>query len=304
MPKSVFISYSRAQGDWVFDRLIPLLQAAGIEIFVDRERFKAGRPLIPSMEEWQDKADINVLVFSPDYLESEYCQHEMNRAIRRDPKFAKGIIIPVMRAECVLPPKIKKANPLFVDLAPDREAEPWKKLLEACEGSLGTCPREWLSARDSMRKHLEKKESVNLVVSGGASWRQLIEHLHKDRGNDLGLVDLQNPATFSRKGLVQAILSAAGSTMEPPEEPADLMLLGDVIESRKLTRIALTHFDLIARRSLGNKDDLFCALRYWLMETRKLVLLVQSREPFNRLVSADHPLSPISLKIVELKEQA
>ena len=98
------------------------------------------------------------------------------------------------------------------------------------------------------------------------------------------------------------MLTATGTPgIVVPDEPNDLAELGRIIESRKSTRIALTHFDLVANRSQYNAIDLFSAIRYWLMDSRKLVLLVQSRSPFNTLVPSDHPLSPIVLKIVELK---
>ena len=32
MPKSVFVSYSHKQGDWVWDRLVPCLRAGGANV--------------------------------------------------------------------------------------------------------------------------------------------------------------------------------------------------------------------------------------------------------------------------------
>ena len=43
MPKSVFISYSRKQGEWVWDRLVPCLKAGGADVLIDREQFEAAR---------------------------------------------------------------------------------------------------------------------------------------------------------------------------------------------------------------------------------------------------------------------
>ena len=53
------------------------------------------------MDAVQDGAAMAMLVFSPDYLNSPYCVHEMERAIQRDPKFARGIVIPIKRVACV-----------------------------------------------------------------------------------------------------------------------------------------------------------------------------------------------------------
>jgi hypothetical protein len=44
MSKRVFVSYSHQQGQWVWERLVPILRAAGCaEVLIDRERFRAGR---------------------------------------------------------------------------------------------------------------------------------------------------------------------------------------------------------------------------------------------------------------------
>ncbi|MCP5126732.1 MAG: hypothetical protein H6973_14160 [Gammaproteobacteria bacterium] len=47
--------------------------------------------------------------------------------------------------------------------------------------------------------------------------------------------------------------------------------------------------------------DLFAALRFLMMDMRKLTLLVQSRTPFAALLPKDHPLSDLDIKTVELR---
>jgi len=305
MSRSVFVSYSSKQGSWVLDRLVPCLRAASVEVFVDKERFEAGKAVMESMDEWQEKADLSLLVLTPDYLSSKYCMHELEQAVKKDRSFKKGLVIPIVREDCRLPDKVRRAELLHVDLIDEDNQDQWRKLFDACEadlGDLGASARDWLLARDNTRTSLKRNESVNLVVRGRTGWRPLVEHLRDDCVTDLGLVNLDNPATLSRRGLVQAMLTATGTPgIVVPDEPNDLAELGRIIESRKSTRIALTHFDLVANRSQYNAIDLFSAIRYWLMDSRKLVLLVQSRSPFNTLVPSDHPLSPIVLKIVELK---
>ena len=138
MPKSVFVSYSRKQSDWVWDRLVPCLKAGGAEVLIDREQFEAARALDRQMDEVQDRADLNILVFSPDYLVSKPCQREMTRAIERDPDFVHGVTIPVKLEECDLPAEIRRPDPLYVDLRDDRQADPWDLLLRKCEADLGT----------------------------------------------------------------------------------------------------------------------------------------------------------------------
>ncbi len=42
MPRKVFVSYSHRQGEWVWDRLVPVLKAGGEPPLIDRERFRLG----------------------------------------------------------------------------------------------------------------------------------------------------------------------------------------------------------------------------------------------------------------------
>jgi hypothetical protein len=230
MSRTVFVSYSHQQGDWVWDRLISCLKAGGAEVLIDREQFEAARGLYKQVDDVQDRAALNVLVFSPDYLISKFCRHEMKRALRRDPKFDQGIAIPVKRVECELPPAIMRWNPLCVDLRDDQDANQWDYLLKKCDADLGTTAPEWLRVRDELRRHLGRGESVNLIVGADVRWRPLIEDLRRDSPlAELGVVDLYNPVTASRPGLVGAILQECGVTGSVPDKPNAWPFTGAVI---------------------------------------------------------------------------
>src|SRR3978361_1302348 len=84
--------------------------AGGAEVLIDRERFAAGRSLLGQMDDIQDSAEVNVLVFSPDYLKSAACVHEMERAVARDPRFENGTIVPLKRVDVALPTAIRFPN--------------------------------------------------------------------------------------------------------------------------------------------------------------------------------------------------
>ena len=75
-----FISYRHSDGDWVWGRLKPLLEAAGVELLIDVERFAAGRAVVGQMDDLQDSAQRHLLVITEAYLDSDYCRHEMDRA--------------------------------------------------------------------------------------------------------------------------------------------------------------------------------------------------------------------------------
>src|SRR5262245_47489925 len=61
----------------------------------------------------------------------------MDRAILRDPSFSRGLVVPVKREDCALPSRIKRPNPLNVDLQDDSKADQWDLLLQSCGADLG-----------------------------------------------------------------------------------------------------------------------------------------------------------------------
>ncbi len=302
MPRSVFVSYSHQQGDWVWGRLVPVLKAAGVEVLIDLERFKAGGALYPQMDAIQDKADMSLLVLSPEYLASDPCQHEMNRAIAKNPTFDPATLsaLPLLRVKCPLPAPIQKANPLWISLEDDTLEGPWDKLLEACKGDLVPPAPAWLAARDETRTLLERGQSVNLEVTDGAAWRQLLEALKNDGLPDLAIVDLHQGRTADRRGLVEEILHRCGGTVKVPVAPADLGVL-DRFLTRCPSRVALTHFDILEPRQESYGLDLFAALRDLVSERRLLTLLAISRTPAAQLFPHDHPFSALDLKTVLLR---
>ncbi len=189
MAKKVFISYSHAQRDWVLRRLVPCLEAGGAEVLIDRDRFEVAKALTGQMDSTQDAADASVLVFSPEYLRSAPCMHEMKRALARDPNFETGSAIPVKRVDCELPDAIRKPNPIFVDLRDDKDRKAWDLLLRACGADLGTAAPDWLRARDEIVQYLDRNQSVNLVVKGRVKWRELVQHVADMLGSkSLGIV--------------------------------------------------------------------------------------------------------------------
>ena len=310
-PKSVFVSYRHLEEDWVWGRLVPCLKAGGAQLLIDREQFEAGKKIKQQMDDVQDRADVNVLVVSKEYAQSEYCRHEMSRAIELDQDPDKGTVIPVVRDHCELPDSLRQRDCLNVDLSDDRKAlpsrltadleDPWDLLLEACGASLGVSAPQWLQARDEAKRLLGRADSVNLVVSRKVAWKGLIEDLLEDDSTALEkVVDLQKPRTASRRGLVEEILQCCGHGAAVPPEPEDLGVLDRVLSQFGKTHLVMTHFDLVAHReSYG--VDLFAALRYLLMESKSLVLLAQSRTPFAALLPRDNPLSTIDMKTIELQ---
>lgn len=298
----IFVSYNHQQSDWVRGRLVPCLEAGGAEVLVDYKHFGAGVAVIGQMDALQDKADKHVLVLSPDYLASKPCQHEMNRAIKRDPKFSQGLVLPILRLACNLPKCFMGlAAPIWMDLQNDSIPDSWDLLLQACGASgLGVTAPDWLAGRDDVVKYLQRGESVNLLIKGDANWRGLLNQLSHAGLPDLVQVDLQDLKTTSREGLLQSIADAIGTRTKLPAKPHDLAAFGGLFKNRPPIHLCLHHFDLAAHRDYYDMD-LFSSLRYLTMETRQLVLLVESRTAFGALLPADHPLSAMDFKTVELR---
>ncbi len=281
----LFISYSHKQSEWVHQRLIPVLRAAGAEVLVDIDHFKAGQTVIGQMDALQSRAERHVLVITADYLSSAYCLHEMEQAIKSDPSFTDGKVLPILQDGTPLPPQLAGSGglgsgPLYVEYFKDKDAA-WALLLKSCLLTLrGAAAPNWLCALDQTRTHLERNESVNLVVrNGDVDWRLWIDQLRATRFKDIAVVDLGHPRAGPRNGLVSEILKATGrsnATVPPP--PDDLPFLADAFENGPRCHLMLTHFDMVKHHNHYGLD-LFSSLRWLVMDAKKVVLLAQSRAP-------------------------
>ncbi len=295
----VFISYSHTQGDWVWERLVPCLKAGGAQLLIDREQFKAGKRVLGQMDATQDQADRQLLVLSEAYLRSDYCRHEMERAIAADPNFDRGVVIPVIRDDYELPESLMQPDPLRIDLRDDKQADQWTLLLNQCGANLGVTAPEWLVARDKILRWLRRGVSTNLIVSGNVAWSGLLQHLQADHFNAMPIINLESPATASRRGLLTEFLKGVGQRPTLAHPPEDLVEF-DRLFPKLPVIVALIHFDYASRRS-DYGIDLFGALRNLIMDQRRLVLLVQSRAPFDTLLPRDHPLSEIDVRTINLQ---
>jgi hypothetical protein len=295
----VFVSYSHAQSEWVWKRLEPCLRAGGADVLIDERRFVAGPKVIGQMDATQDQADRHILVLSKQYFDSPYCRHEMDRAIAQDPRFEQQLVLLVRRDDASLPDEIEVHNPLYVDLRNDTPDQPWALLLSACGVELGAPVPDWLRARDNVVRLLERDISVNLVVTGAVKWDPIIDDLVRMPSLKLANVDLLDPGTVSRRGLIRKILNALGVNTPIPHPPEDLPEFARVIENIGKSRLVLRHFDMVLNRP-DYGVDLFAAIRFFVMDKQQLVLLAQSRTPFSALLPRDNPISKIHVETVEL----
>ena len=285
----VFVSYSHRDGAWVLDRLVPVLRAGGVEVMIDRQRFRLGGSVIGQMDAEQDGAEKSLLVLSQAYLASNYCMHELRRAVARDPDFSRYLTLPVRLDDATLPPELDSS--IHAYLADEARIDGWGKVLDGCEADLGCTAPSWLAARDGLVRELGRYRSVNLVVRGDRpKWRPLLSDLEENRIPDLGHVDLQDPATTTRDGFAVAILQSLGLRVTSlARRPHDLVdFRNKVLALKRKTRVGITHFDLFQYRRAYDVD-LVGTLRWLIMENeRPLTLLVQSRAPFAELLPIQH----------------
>lgn len=303
--KKVFVSYSHKQGRWVLERLVPILKAAGCgEVLIDKDRFTAGRGVKGQMDSTQDQTEVSLLVLTPDYLASGYCRHEMDRAIAADPGFSHGKVLPVKRMDCDMSAFQRPADPpLWVDLTNDRDPSPWALLLRTLGADqLQAEVPHWLDVRDQIvQKFCDQHRSVNLVIHGEPNWRALLDHIKEAWLTKLAVVNLDDPRTSSLQGLVTQILAACGCRVEVPKGTRSVEALSAIESAPDKRFLCLTHFENVLARKKVYGVDLFKALRHFVSDDRKLVLLVESRTSFRELLPKDHDFSRLNPDTIELR---
>lgn len=310
MSKRVFVSYSHNLGEWVWQRLVPILRAAGCtDVLIDKERFRAGHGVIGQMDATQDQADVSLLVLTPDYLASDYCRHEMERAVARDAGTHNGSLLPVKLADCDLSAlRSPSDSPVHVDLTRETDPAQWALLLKSLNAeNLGTSAPHWLDVRDEIvRKVRDQQQSVNLVVRGAPNWKALRDHLQQEWLPDLAILDLDTPGTATLDGLVRSILRTCGCPVEVPNGRRSVPALDTLAKAERPHRLALTHFDNVQDRRETYGQDLFKALRYLVSEAKSLILLAESRIPAKKLLPGQDEASGLAalLHTLELREDS
>ena len=307
---SIFVSYAHYRGEWVHKNLIPILRAAGATVLVDIDHFRAGQSVIGQMDRLQAAAEHNVLVIDSDYATSEYCRHEMAQAIAVDPDFSSGRVIAIRRDDQPLPSELAGADglgsrQLYVDLRDDRQVSSWDLLLQSCsQGPFGVDAPTWLNALDQTSLHLGRGECVNIVVGDMVQWQTFQRQLIDTRFEGLGVVDLRKPGTIPREGFVSEVLKATSGppANQVPPPPHDLPFLAESLENGGPYHLLLSHFDLInAPERRHYTDELSRSLRWFCMDDRSLVLVVQTRTPVGNVLPANEIDSWPDFRTVELR---
>lgn len=117
---TVFISYSSKNKDWVKNWLLPKIESKGIKTRIDFRDFEIGTPSLINMERAVDECAKTILVFTPDWVNSEWTQFEGLMLMVQDPIGMRKKIMPLMLVNCDLPTRLK-----IFTYADFREEEDW-----------------------------------------------------------------------------------------------------------------------------------------------------------------------------------
>ena len=113
MPNQIFMSYSRADTDFVI-KLINDLIREGLNIWLDQHNIGAGQRWDNTIQDALQSSDLFIIVLSPNSVASENVLDELSFAIH------SGIrIIPVLYRDCKMPYRIARIQ--FVDFRTDYE---------------------------------------------------------------------------------------------------------------------------------------------------------------------------------------
>ena len=128
----VFISFNRADGDWVSSWLLPRLVAVGLRVCFEPRDFAIGVPRLVNIENAVDGSRHTVIVLSPAWVENEWNDFAALLLQTADPVGRQGRLLPLLFRPCDLPPRIN-----FLTLADFTRPEEWDTALSYALAGIG-----------------------------------------------------------------------------------------------------------------------------------------------------------------------
>ncbi len=102
-----FISYSRKDGDWVRQTLLPRLEGEGLRVCIDTRDFEVGAPSLVNMENAVEHSRKTLLVLTPAWVASQWTAFESLLLQTKDPAGRARRILPLLLKPCRLPGRLK-----------------------------------------------------------------------------------------------------------------------------------------------------------------------------------------------------
>ena len=129
-PYDVFLSYSSKDAVWVRGELLPRIEQAGLKAFIDFRDFTRGAPSIKEMERGVLQCRKTLVILTPDYLQSEWCEIESIMSATLSPANRDLRLLPLLKAACEKPLRIGALT--HIDFTPAADhALAWRQLLVA-----------------------------------------------------------------------------------------------------------------------------------------------------------------------------
>lgn len=259
----VFISYSHADSEWVWNWLVPRLKAADLRVCIDRESFDVGLPSLLNMERAAAMSRNTLLVLTPAWINSEWGQFESLLVQTADPGGLRRRLVPVLREPCDLPSRL--AILTYADLTGRVNAdEEFAKILKALHDAINTPMGEPTRTEERARASLViptigictalpkeyaavevlLKNVRSYVVEGrGSGRRYLIGEIPASNGSThtvvLGLADQGNNSAATRVTLLlehfpsvsHIVMTGIAGGIPNPDKAEDHVRLGDIVVS-------------------------------------------------------------------------
>jgi tetratricopeptide (TPR) repeat protein len=130
----VFISYNSRDRQWVRKELLEKIEEAGLRAFIDFRDFIRGAPSIKEMERGVVECRKILVVLSPNYIGSEWCEIEAIMAQTLSPANRDLRMIPLLKKKCEKPLRIGALTHIDFTEGADFDLA-WRQLVAALGGS-------------------------------------------------------------------------------------------------------------------------------------------------------------------------
>jgi len=126
----VFISYSSKDKAWVRGELLKRIEQAGLKTFIDFRDFTRGAWSINEMTRAVTISRKTLLILTPNYLQSEWCEHERLILQTLSPANRDLRLLPLVKTVCDLPLSVKGITNIDFTDGADLDLA-WRQLLTA-----------------------------------------------------------------------------------------------------------------------------------------------------------------------------
>jgi len=129
----VFVSYSPADREWVWQTLLPRLEEAGLRVCLDERDFEIGIPRLVNIERAVDNSRYTLIVMTPAWVNDQWNDLESLLVGSTDPAGRKGRLKPCMLKPCEPPRRIAMLD--YADLTrPESREMQLKRLIASLKG--------------------------------------------------------------------------------------------------------------------------------------------------------------------------